>query len=683
MDSKITPLDELKHCIKIGRNFVLQGGAGSGKTETLKQLIEFISENYPDKKIACITHTNLAVDEIKSRVGDHYTISTIHAFLNSLTKNYKKNIHKIIFEIFKLKKIERKGIENYGDEKQQKIVEHDNYKKIYKKYADKLFTVTGETVNKVEGKRVYDKDPENFNSILNEKIDILNKKISNEIKLKDYNKINYNETKFDDLAELTYGHDGLLKISSLLFNEYKLLGRILQNKYDFIFIDEYQDTNEKIVDIFLKQLPYNRKTTIGLFGDSMQAIYEDGVGDVEKYIDEGYIVKVKKEDNYRCSEQVIKFINQLRSDNLEQNVALKIDENGTKELISDRTGFVKLYYSIYENKPHARSSKEEKENYTTALNMVIKEATKDIVNFKILMLTNKSISSKAGFETLYNVFAERFGDPKELIDKILKQLQFEDLFELYKAYDSKNYNSIIQNLKKTGFFIKNVDDKKKVKEYFNKIIYTDYSAIDTLKIAFELGLLKKSEQHSEFFNRKDVFLKQLDENEKYKIIRSLYINGKNKYSEIKKELEIDEDTFAEFRNDYKKEKFYIDLFSNKITFDEISNYYNYINEETEYITMHKTKGSGIDNVVVVLDEYNWSEYNFKSIFDSTETDIQKKLKNQKLVYVACSRAKTNLICIKLISSEEEEEQIKKFFKDTIKIDLVQEELPKVLEAIKV
>ncbi|MBP2116242.1 UvrD-helicase domain-containing protein [Paenibacillus silagei] len=137
MDSKVTPINKIKVCIERNENFVLQGGAGSGKTETLKQLLEFISEHYPDKKIACITHTNLAVDEIKSRVGEQYTVSTIHSFLNNLTKDYKKNIQKIMMDIFKLNRIERKGIENYQDDKQQKKEEHEHYKKnILNTYLD-------------------------------------------------------------------------------------------------------------------------------------------------------------------------------------------------------------------------------------------------------------------------------------------------------------------------------------------------------------------------------------------------------------------------------------------------------------------------------------------------------------------------------------------------------------------
>ncbi|WP_407267553.1 hypothetical protein [Tenacibaculum maritimum] len=39
--------------------------------------------------------------------------------------------------------------------------------------------------------------------------------------------------------------------------------------------------------------------------------------------------------------------------------------------------------------------------------------------------------------------------------------------------------------------------------------------------------------------------------------------------------------------------------------------------------MHKTKGSGIKDVLVVLDEYFWNKYNFKTIFNPNENDLSK------------------------------------------------------------
>ena len=290
--SEMTPLNRIQKCIRKKQNFVLNGGAGSGKTETLKQVLEFISKELPDKKIVCITHTNLAVEEIVSRVGNHYTISTIHSFLNALIRDYKVNIHQVIFEIFKLERVERKELAHYeNDEKTQKKVEHDNFKKLYIKYAKKLFALKNESLEKVTGKREYDKNPVEHNSHLNSKIDFLNNEILKLIQKTDYNQIRYNETRFDSLKDLTFGHDNLLTIASLLFEKYELLGRIFEDKFDFVFIDEYQDTNKNIIDIFLNKIPDNKKTIVGLFGDSMRGIYDDGVGDVDDYIKRAKLIK--------------------------------------------------------------------------------------------------------------------------------------------------------------------------------------------------------------------------------------------------------------------------------------------------------------------------------------------------------------------------------------------------------
>ena len=180
MDSKLKPIEQIKQIIddnqdakKEFKNFVLQGGAGSGKTESLKQILEYISDTYPDKKGVCITLTNVAVDEIKARIGENknFIVSTIHSFLNELIKDYKKNIHEVIFEIFKVEKIIRKKLDAGEDEKEYKKNEHEKYKKLYGKYSGKLFTTAGEKTSKVIGKREYDKEPIKFNDDLNTEAD--------------------------------------------------------------------------------------------------------------------------------------------------------------------------------------------------------------------------------------------------------------------------------------------------------------------------------------------------------------------------------------------------------------------------------------------------------------------------------------------------------------------------------
>lgn len=90
--------------------------------------------------------------------------------------------------------------------------------------------------------------------------------------------------------------------------------------------------------------------------------------------------------------------------------------------------------------------------------------------------------------------------------------------------------------------------------------------------------------------------------------------------------------------------------SKETKFSEALKYYNYVNEGTQYITMHKTKGSGINSILVVMEEYFWNnEYDFSLIYSNEEVRQEKRDRSQKLIYVASSRAINNLTCVKMIT----------------------------------
>ena len=325
----IDALEPCKKCIDLHRSFVLQGGAGSGKTESLKDLLLYINRTQPQARVVCITHTNAAVAEIVSRVGDRYSISTIHSFLYGLIGDYKKNIKAVIPELFYVPLMVREEQVEDISEADYKKAEHEKYKKAYSKYASTLYSICKENCDKVTGKREYDKNPKMYNQALNEKIEELNAKILDIIEGKDYSGISYNQTKFDSLSDLSYGHDGLLTIFHLLFKTFPVLGKIISDRYDYIFIDEYQDTKAEILSDLL-QLSAKHGLTIALFGDSMQSIYERG-SSLDDYIEDGTLNEILKADNYRCSFEVIKLINSLRLDNITQDVALKKLSDGSFE----------------------------------------------------------------------------------------------------------------------------------------------------------------------------------------------------------------------------------------------------------------------------------------------------------------------------------------------------------------
>ena len=86
-----------------------------------------------------------------------------------------------------------------------------------------------------------------------------------------------------------------------------------------------------------------------------------------------------------------------------------------------------------------------------------------------------------------------------------------------------------------------------------------------------------------------------------------------------------------------------------------------MDEETEYVTMHKTKGLSIENVIVVMDEFFWNDYNFTSLYCSeSDSNTNRAINSKKLIYVACSRAIKGLVCTRVITSNEVEDFIKMF-----------------------
>jgi len=667
---KIDPLAVCKNHLDENQSFVLQGGAGSGKTETVKDLLVYLSKANPSARVICITHTNNAVHEIQERIGNRYHVSTIHSFLHSLIKNYKKNIHSVISELFIVPLMERLEFdENTDNEKEYKKTEHDRYKKIYSKFAKKLYSVKKDNADKVASKREYDKDPASYNAELNQKIESLNQHIKTSIKSMEYMKIKYNETNFDSLKDLSYGHDGLLTITHLLFKTYPTLGKIVKDKFDYIFIDEYQDTRQEVVSDLLELITsedeeIHQKLTLCLFGDSMQAIYSDGIGSVDKYVEAGDLYFVPKADNYRCSYEVLDIINDLRLDDIEQEVALARLANGEIEKETARHGDVRILYGICDSRPTAVSPLEEKEEYFRKIDFLINEAKKDCENAKTLMLTNKAIAEKEGFKQLYKVFDDRYLDVKERIEEYLSRIQILDICNICNLYIENNYNPIIKAIRVGGYSLQNLKDKSKLQKIIEKLLTdTDLSLSQAFQFAVDNKLIKPTETCQNIFSSNEKLKSDLSCDVKYQEFKEKILAGLNTYSKIKDSFDVkSEEEFNDYKNLYKKEVFVDTLFSDSIKFSEVLNYTNYLNENSGYITMHKTKGSSIESVVVVMEEYFWNEYDFSTLYNAERATqkVERWKNSQKLIYVACSRAKKSLRCVRLLLDSEVESFKDKF-----------------------
>ena len=93
-------LDQVRRCLEHGESFLVEAGAGAGKNYTLVKALQFLIGRHrhtlPQRhqRIACITFTNVAKDEIEARTDRSPIIhcNTIHAFCWSLIVGFQRQL---------------------------------------------------------------------------------------------------------------------------------------------------------------------------------------------------------------------------------------------------------------------------------------------------------------------------------------------------------------------------------------------------------------------------------------------------------------------------------------------------------------------------------------------------------------------------------------------------------------
>ena len=99
-------LNKILQCINDKKSFIVEAGAGSGKTRSLIDTLQYILERDSEylekhgKKVVCITYTNVAKDEIISRINNNtlVLVFTIHEFLWEIIRRYQEELKKAVTE---------------------------------------------------------------------------------------------------------------------------------------------------------------------------------------------------------------------------------------------------------------------------------------------------------------------------------------------------------------------------------------------------------------------------------------------------------------------------------------------------------------------------------------------------------------------------------------------------------
>lgn len=594
-----------------GRNFLLSGGAGSGKTYSLVSVIRQVIAENPTAKVACMTYTNAAVKEIEERVNHkNLNVSTIHDFLWDNIKHFQKELKKAIISLANNEDVSRFSI--------------DEANPIPENYFDDL--------------------PDG---------------------------IQYKE--FVRLREGIISHDELLIVANYLFEKYSKLSSIVKDKYKFIFIDEYQDTSKVVVDTFLTHFKKSgRKNIVGFFGDAMQSIYDDGIGNLDEYKgeDADTVNEVPKKQNRRNPQLVIDLANKLRTDGITQEHS---NDPNAPNMVG---GAVKQGAVLFLHSTDGDINKVERyleENYSWDFNN--SKETKE------LNLTHNLIADKAGFRTLMDVYDRDpvLGLKSEILEKIkynkknnrpeieiTDEETFDavvDKFQLKNRQGDLKKNILLSDPAKAELYnqLKNKPFSEVRKMYLNKDALIDDKKQDEddenkkgskrdnlIKHLFKIQTnisLYQSKKYNEFLRATDFRFKitsiaskrTLKEN-----IESLINVGDKTIEEVisdanEKGICMIDDKLIDFKA--KKEYLYNRM--KDVRFSEFQKLYEYLEGQTPFSTQHKVKGAEFDNVLVILDNGGWNNYNFEKMFLGTASPSVSE-RTQKIFYVCCTRAKENL-----------------------------------------
>ncbi len=298
----------------IGTPALVIAGAGSGKTRTLtSKIAHLVSNGYDPERILAITFTNKAAGEMKSRLVRMTGMPLVRF-------PWVRTFHSACFKILK-KHCSLLGYDTplqiYAGYQQQKIIKDILVGKMNfdKKYVRPVLAKISSAKNSG--------NPFNY---------LDNKFYAFHIKLLDVFNLYEKELKSNNAVDF----DNILLLTRNLLRDHENVRKQYRKLFQFILVDEYQDTNnlqEELTGLLL------RNGNLFCVGDDWQAIYSFRGSNMDHFL--SFPQKYKEarvfrlEQNYRSMDEIVKTANDLIGYN---------DHKMEKKCFSDKHGgLVELY----------------------------------------------------------------------------------------------------------------------------------------------------------------------------------------------------------------------------------------------------------------------------------------------------------------------------------------------------
>jgi len=566
-------------------------GAGSGKTKVLTSRIANLIENdVSPANILAITFTNKAAKEMKERVkkligpdANYIQISTFHSLgLKILKENY----------------------EFLGYNKNFIILDSDDTLTVVKKLMKDLnmnpkYYNAKDIRNKISSAKNELIEPEYFSKIeFDNKIVELYKEYCKKLK-------KGNSVDFDDLLLLPIK---LFKESSNILNNY-------QEKYRYVLIDEYQDTNEAQY-VFSKMLA-NKYKNIFVVGDNDQAIYAfrganyKNILNFEKDYPNCKIILL--EENYRSTQNILNAANSVIKHNKQRK---------DKNLWSNNEVGNKIKYIKTDDE------KKEGEFVTEEIKKIIKDNNVTYDDIAILYRTNAQSRSIEESMLKANI-------PYKIIGSFYfyNRKEIKDLLCYLRLINNPNDDSSLTrviNVPKRGIGDKTIGNITAVADAQNISLFDAINSGKELKFKETILALQESCENLSLTEMVDEVLDKSG-------IKEELLKEKTLESEIRLE------NLEEFKSITKN---YEDEYG-EISLDDFLNEISLVSDVTEHtdgtnkvslMTVHSVKGLEFDYVFIIgMEEGIFPHYN--SINEGTNDAIEEE---RRLCYVAITRAKKDL-----------------------------------------
>lgn len=299
-------LEQLQAIEHVEGPLLVLAGAGSGKTRVVTtRIVHLLEQGVPPDRILGVTFTNKAAGEMRERVARlthcHVLICTFHSLGARILR---ESIDALGY---------RRDFTIYDVEDSEKLIKHclidlnqDDKKKEVKTFRERI----SRAKNALQSPGDVALEDEFFSKVYQ----------LYQAKLKDSQALD-----FDDLIYLPV----------VLFREHPEVLALYQNRWEYLLIDEYQDTNA--VQYTMVKLLVNKHQNLCVVGDPDQSIYAWRGADIHNilHFEKDYpgAKVIKLEQNYRSVQTILAAAAAVISNNTERYEKSLWSERGEGEKI--------------------------------------------------------------------------------------------------------------------------------------------------------------------------------------------------------------------------------------------------------------------------------------------------------------------------------------------------------------